>query len=59
MQAAAANDQVTYVDTWDILEKQSMEDPGSTELQSPDEYHLSDAGGQVVAAEVAAVLAGL
>jgi len=59
VQAAAANDQVTYVDTWDILERQSIEDPGSVELQSPDEYHLSDAGGQVVAAEVAAVLAGL
>ncbi len=59
IQAAAANDQVTYVDTWEILERQSIEDHGSAELQSPDEYHLSDAGGQVVAAEVAAVLAGL
>jgi hypothetical protein len=59
IQVAAANDQVTYVDTWDILERQSIGDSGSAELQSPDEYHLSEAGGRVVAAEVAAVLEGL
>ena len=59
MQAAAANDQVTYIDTWDILETPSIGDSGSAELQSPDEYHLSEAGGRVLAAELAAVLEGL
>lgn len=54
--AAAANDQVTYIDTWDILETENNDNPGSAELQSPDEYHLSATGGRLVAAEVAAVL---
>ncbi len=54
--AAAANDQVTYIDTWDILEAKRNGNIGSVALQSPGGYHLSAAGGRLVAAEVASVL---
>ncbi len=54
--AAAANDQVTYIDTWDILEAKRNDNLGSVALQSPGGYHLSAAGGRLVAAEVASVL---